>query len=40
MKKRIKIAALAVMGMSLVLNAQEKVSTENGDKADFVYKEG
>ncbi|WP_299157320.1 hypothetical protein [uncultured Tenacibaculum sp.] len=40
MKKRFKIAALAVMGMSLVLNAQEKVTTENGDKADFVYKEG
>ena len=35
-----KIAVIAMMGMSLGVNAQEKISTENGNKSDFIYKDG
>lgn len=40
MKRTIKITAIIVIGFSLVVNAQDKVSTENGDKTDFVYNNG
>lgn len=40
MKTTIKIAAIAMIGMSLGIEAQEKIVTENGAKSDFIYKDG
>lgn len=40
MKTKIKIAVIAMMGMSLGVCAQEKITTENGAKSDFIYKNG
>ncbi len=40
MKLKVKIAAFAVMGIALGVNAQEKITTENGAKSDFIYKGG
>ena len=40
MKTTMKIAVIAIMGISSGVNAQEKISTENGGKSDFIYKDG
>ncbi len=40
MKTTIKIAAIAMMGIALSVSAQEKVTTENGAKSDFIYNDG
>ncbi|SEC32236.1 hypothetical protein SAMN04489761_2674 [Tenacibaculum sp. MAR_2009_124] len=40
MKTRIKIAVLAVLGINSLVSAQEKITTENGSKSDFIYKNG
>ena len=37
---KIRMTVIAIIGMSLGVNAQEKISTENGDKSDFIYKNG
>lgn len=40
MKIKLKIAIAAMIGINFGINAQEKITTENGAKSDFVYKNG
>ncbi|WP_440880412.1 hypothetical protein [Tenacibaculum sp. C7A-26P2] len=40
MKTKIKITIIAIILMNISVEAQEKITTENGAKSDFIYKDG